>query len=98
MPKDENESDKKIPVAVTPVNRFGLKREFINYAHINHSETEFSIDLCDVDPDLLKDIQDINNPVLEVPIKARFVCTPDFITRFSDALRDNLEKYSKGKK
>jgi hypothetical protein len=102
--KKGEENREEIPegvrVKVVPVNLGDLKREYVNFAHISHGESEFTIDFVDVTPPNEFEIEKIiEKGDLEVPIKFRLVCNAVFVELLIAALEDNLRKFrAKAKK
>lgn len=102
--KKGEETREEVPegvrVKVVPVNLGDLKREYVNFAHINHGESEFTIDFIDVTtPNEFEIEKIIEKGQVEVPIKFRLVCNPRFIELLISALEDNLRKFqAKAKK
>jgi len=54
----------------------------VNMAMVNHTETEFTLDLLYVQPQAPK-----------ATVRARVITTPKHLKRLLHALEDNLEKY-----
>ncbi len=55
---------------------------FVNMAMVNHTETEFTLDLLYVQPQAPK-----------ATVRARVITTPKHLKRLLFAIEDNLEKY-----
>jgi len=55
---------------------------FVNMAMVNHTETEFTLDLIYVQPQAPK-----------ATVRARIITTPKHMKRLLFAIEDNLEKY-----
>jgi len=102
--KKDEETREKIPegirVKVIPVNLGNLDREYVNFAHVNHGESEFTIDFVDVAPPTEFEIEKVlKKGEVEVPMKFRLVCNTLFVERLIAALEDNLRKFrAKAKK
>lgn len=91
--KQENSPD-LIPIKVIPVNPSNVTREYVNFAHINHGESDFTIDFGDVPPPNEFDRERVlEERKVEVPVKFRLVCNAVFVERLIAALQDNLRKF-----
>ena len=55
---------------------------FVNMAMVNHTETEFTLDLIYVQPQAPK-----------ATVRARIITTPKHMKRLLFAIQDNLERY-----
>jgi hypothetical protein len=55
---------------------------FVNLAMVNHTETEFTLDLAYVQPQAPK-----------ATVRARVITTPKHLKRLLHAIEENLEKY-----
>ena len=55
---------------------------FVNLAMVNHTETEFTLDLMYVQPQAPK-----------ATVRARVITTPKHLKRLLQAIQENLEKY-----
>jgi hypothetical protein len=69
----------QIQVEVDPVTANGA---FINLAMVNHNDTEFTLDLMYLQPQVAKAV-----------VRARAILTPRHMKRLVLALEDNLAKY-----
>ena len=62
---------------------------FVNSAFVNHTETEFTIDLIHVQPQL----PGAPPATLKATVRARAITTPKHMKRLLLAIQDNLAKY-----
>ena len=69
----------QLQVEIDPATANGA---FVNMALVNHTETEFTIDLIYVQPQQPK-----------ATVRARAITTPKHLKRLLLALQDNLSKY-----
>lgn len=69
----------QLQIEIDPVTANGA---FINMAMVNHTETEFTLDLIYVQPQAPK-----------ATVRARAITTPKHLKRLVHALQDNLAKY-----
>ena len=69
----------QLQIEIDPVTANGV---FVNMAMLNHSETEFTIDLVYLQPHPAKAV-----------VRARAITTPKHAKRLLHALQDNISKY-----
>jgi hypothetical protein len=69
----------QIQVEIDPVTANGV---FVNSALLNHTETEFTLDVIYVQPQSPK-----------ATVRARIITTPKHMKRLLHAIQDNLGKY-----
>ena len=69
----------QIQLEIDPVTANGV---FVNSALVNHTETEFTLDLIYVQPQAPK-----------ATVRARAITTPKHMKRLLAAIQDNLAKY-----
>ncbi len=69
----------QIQLEIDPVTANGV---FVNSALVNHTETEFTLDLVYVQPQAPK-----------ATVRARAITTPKHMKRLLHAIQDNLAKY-----
>ena len=69
----------QVQIEIDPVTANGA---FVNMAMVNHTETEFTLDLIYLQPQAPK-----------ATVRARVITTPKHLKRLVLALQDNLEKY-----
>ena len=69
----------QLQVEIDPVTANGM---FVNMAMVNHTETEFTLDLVYVQPQAPKAI-----------VRARVITTPKHMKRLLLAIQDNVAKY-----
>src|SRR5512136_3464036 len=69
----------QIQLEIDPVTANGV---FVNSALVNHTETEFTLDLIYVQPQAPK-----------ATVRARAITTPKHMKRLLHAIQDNLQKY-----
>jgi hypothetical protein len=80
---DEQPAPQAIEIRIEPQNMAGV---WANFARVNHSEHEFTIDFVRLDYG--------NTPVNGIVV-ARVAVSPLFITQLIGALEDNWAKYAK---
>ena len=86
MDDDEIEASGEPPapqglqISIEPSQRAGV---WANWAHVTHSEHEFTLDFVRMDP-----LQPSHGIVV-----ARVVVPPSFVTQLIDALTNNWQKY-----
>ncbi len=68
-----------LQIEIDPVTANGA---FVNLAMVNHSETEFTLDLIYVQPQAPKAV-----------VRSRIITTPKHLKRLLHALQDNLAQY-----
>ena len=68
-----------IQIEIDPVTANGM---FVNMAMVNHTETEFTLDLVYVQPQAPK-----------ATVRARVITTPKHMKRLLLAIQDNIAKY-----
>lgn len=68
-----------LQIELDPVTAQGV---FVNLAMVNHTETEFTLDLMYVQPQAPK-----------ATVRARVITTPKHLKRLLQAIQENLEKY-----
>ncbi len=68
-----------IQIELDPLTAQGV---FVNMAMVNHTETEFTLDLIYVQPQAPK-----------ATVRARAITTPKHLKRLLFAIEENLEKY-----
>jgi hypothetical protein len=68
-----------IQIEIDPATANGA---FVNMALVNHTETEFTLDLIYVQPQAPKAV-----------VRARAITTPKHLKRLLHAIQDNLAKY-----
>jgi hypothetical protein len=68
-----------LQIDLDPVTAQGV---FVNLAMVNHTETEFTLDLIYVQPQAPK-----------ATVRARVITTPKHLKRLLFALQENLDKY-----
>ena len=69
----------QLQIELDPVTAQGV---FVNLAMVNHTETEFTLDLMYVQPQAPK-----------ATVRARVITTPKHLKRLLQAIQENLEKY-----
>jgi hypothetical protein len=69
----------QIQVEIDPATANGA---FINFAMVNHTDAEFTVDLMYLQPQAPKAV-----------VRARCIMTPKHLKRLVAAMQDNLEKY-----
>ena len=69
----------QVQIEIDPATANGA---FINMAMVNHTETEFTLDLIYVQPQAPKAV-----------VRARAITTPKHMKRLLAAIQDNLAKY-----
>jgi hypothetical protein len=69
----------QIQIEIDPVTANGA---FVNMALVNHTETEFTLDLAYVQPQAPK-----------ATVRARAILTPKHMKRLLGAIQDNLARY-----
>src|SRR5512138_3403708 len=69
----------QVQIEIDPATANGA---FINMAIVNHTETEFTLDLVYVQPQAPKAV-----------VRARAITTPKHMKRLLHAIQDNLAKY-----
>jgi Protein of unknown function (DUF3467) len=69
----------QLQIEIDPVTANGV---FVNMALVNHTETEFTLDLLYLQPQPSKAV-----------VRARAITTPKHLKRLVHALQDNLAKY-----
>jgi hypothetical protein len=69
----------QLQIEIDPVIANGV---FINMAMVNHTETEFTLDLIYIQPQPAKAV-----------VRARAITTPKHLKRLLHALQDNVAKY-----
>jgi hypothetical protein len=69
----------QLQIEIDPVTANGV---FVNMALVNHTETEFTLDLLYLQPQPSKAV-----------VRARAITTPKHLKRLLHALQDNLAKY-----
>jgi hypothetical protein len=71
----------QIQIEIDPATANGA---FVNLALVNHTETEFTLDLAYVQPQAPK-----------ATVRARAIMTPKHMKRLLAAIQDNLSRYEK---
>ncbi len=69
----------QLQIELDPLTAQGV---FVNMAMVNHTETEFTLDLIYIQPQAPK-----------ATVRARVITTPKHLKRLLFAIEDNLEKY-----
>jgi hypothetical protein len=69
----------QIQIEIDPATAMGA---FVNMAMVNHTETEFTLDLVYVQPQTPR-----------ATVRARAITTPKHMKRLLLAIQDNLQKY-----
>jgi len=69
----------QVQIEIDPVTANGA---FVNLAMVNHTETEFTLDLMYLQPQAPRAV-----------VRARAIMTPQHLKRLVAALQDNLAKY-----
>jgi hypothetical protein len=69
----------QLQIEIDPVTANGV---FVNMAMLNHTETEFTLDLVYLQPQPAKAV-----------VRARAITTPKHVKRLLHALQDNIAKY-----
>jgi hypothetical protein len=69
----------QIQIEIDPATAVGA---FVNMAMVNHTETEFTLDLVYVQPQAPR-----------ATVRARAITTPKHMKRLMLAIQDNLQKY-----
>jgi uncharacterized protein DUF3467 len=69
----------QLQIEIDPVTANGM---FVNMAMVNHTETEFTLDLVYVQPQAPK-----------ATVRARIITTPKHMKRLLLAVQDNVAKY-----
>jgi hypothetical protein len=81
---DDQEQQPTLEVFMDPQQAAGV---WANFARVNHSEHEFTIDFVRIDY--------ANAPKLTGIVVARVGVSPLFVTQLIGALQDNWEKYAR---
>jgi hypothetical protein len=71
--------DVQIQIELDPATANGT---FVNLAMVNHNETEFTLDLCYLQPQQPKAV-----------VRARAITTPKHVKRLMLALQENIARY-----
>jgi Protein of unknown function (DUF3467) len=79
MPEKTAPPPVQLQIEIDPVTANGM---FVNLAMVNHTETEFTLDLVYVQPQAPKAM-----------VRARIITTPKHMKRLLHAIQDNLGKY-----
>jgi hypothetical protein len=79
MPEKPAPPPVQLQIEIDPVTANGI---FVNLAMVNHTETEFTLDLVYVQPQAPKAM-----------VRARIITTPKHMKRLLHAIQDNLAKY-----
>jgi hypothetical protein len=79
MPEKPTLPQIQIQIEIDPATANGM---FVNMALVNHTETEFTLDLLYVQPQAPK-----------ATVRARAITTPKHMKRLMLAISDNLAKY-----
>jgi hypothetical protein len=69
----------QLQIEIDPTTANGV---FVNMALVNHSETEFTLDLIYIQPQAAKAV-----------VRARAITTPKHMKRLLAAIQDNISKY-----
>jgi hypothetical protein len=69
----------QIQIEIDPITANGV---FVNMAMVNHTETEFTLDLAYIQPQAPK-----------ATVRARVITTPKHLKRLLHAIQDNLARY-----
>src|SRR5512141_2863095 len=69
----------QVEIEIDPVTANGT---FVNMAMVNHTETEFTLDLVYVQPQAPK-----------ATVRARAITTPKHMKRLLAAIQDNIQRY-----
>ncbi len=69
----------QIQIEIDPVTANGV---FVNMAMVNHTETEFTLDLAYIQPQAPKAM-----------VRARVITTPKHLKRLLHAIQENLARY-----
>jgi hypothetical protein len=69
----------QLQIEIDPVTANGV---FVNMALVNHTETEFTLDLMYLQPQVNKAV-----------VRSRVITTPKHLKRLLHAIQDNLGKY-----
>jgi len=77
--KPANPQTVQLQIEIDPATANGA---FVNMALVNHTDTEFTIDLIYVQPQAPK-----------ATVRARVITTPKHMKRLLGAIQDNLAKY-----
>jgi hypothetical protein len=81
--RDDDEQQQVVEIRIEPHNQVGV---WANFARVNHSEHEFTIDFIRLDF--------ANQPLTGI-VAARVAVSPLFITQLIKALQDNWDKYAR---
>jgi hypothetical protein len=71
----------QVQIEIDPVTANGV---FVNFAMVNHTETEFTLDLMYLQPQAPR-----------ATVRSRAILTPKHMKRLLLALQDNIGKYEK---
>jgi len=78
-PPQQQQQTIQLQIEIDPATANGA---FVNMALVNHTETEFTLDLIYVQPQAPKAV-----------VRARAITTPKHMKRLLAAIQDNLAKY-----
>lgn len=79
QPVTPDPSALQLQIEIDPVTANGV---FVNLAMVNHTETEFTLDLMYLQPQQPKAV-----------VRARAITTPKHLKRLLHALQDNVSRY-----
>jgi hypothetical protein len=79
MPERPPAAPVQLQIEIDPATAQGA---FVNMAMVNHTETEFTLDLVYVQPQAPK-----------ATVRARVITTPKHVKRLLFALEENIERY-----
>lgn len=82
--EEQPEEERTLEVTIEPHHMAGV---WANFARVNHSEHEFTIDFVRIDY--------ASAPRFQGIVVARVAVSPLFITQLIDTLQDNWNKYAK---
>lgn len=79
--KPQQPQQVQVQIEIDPVTANGV---FVNFAMVNHTETEFTLDLLYLQPQAPR-----------AAVRARAILTPKHMKRLLLAMQENLGKYEK---
>ncbi len=79
--KPQQPQQVQVQIEIDPVTANGV---FVNFAMVNHTETEFTLDLLYLQPQAPR-----------ATVRARAILTPKHMKRLVLAMQENLGKYEK---
>jgi uncharacterized protein DUF3467 len=79
--KPQQQQPVQVQIEIDPVTANGV---FVNFAMVNHTETEFTLDLLYLQPQAPR-----------ATVRARAILTPKHMKRLLLAMQENIGKYEK---